>query len=219
MKKTTVVMLHGDNQPLLKVNFLVVMMNALLFCSTALWAADAPVPKSGQTMSFVTGDDGDLESGVVWPTPRFTDGSDGTVIDNLTGLIWLQNADCSIAMNWDQALWFANSLYDGWTGDPAGTDCGLSDGSNAGDWRLPGIHELASIIHAGYSNPALSNAAGDAQWAEGDAFYGVRTHYYWSSTTYVGNTGNAWRLLPNNGADGPASKTNTYYVWPVRGGQ
>ncbi|NIO68244.1 MAG: hypothetical protein GTN71_04110, partial [Anaerolineae bacterium] len=30
----------------------------------------APVPKTGQTASYATGDDGDLEKGVAWPTPR-----------------------------------------------------------------------------------------------------------------------------------------------------
>ena len=54
----------------------------------------APVHKTGQTTSYATGDDGDLEKGVAWPNPRFTDNSDGTVTDNLTGLIWLKNANC-----------------------------------------------------------------------------------------------------------------------------
>jgi hypothetical protein len=31
------------------------------------------VPKTGQTTSYATGDDGDLEKGVAWPNPRFTD--------------------------------------------------------------------------------------------------------------------------------------------------
>ena len=55
----------------------------------------APVPKTGQTTSFAKvakGDDGNLMSGVAWPNPRFTDNNDGTVTDNLTGLIWLKNS-------------------------------------------------------------------------------------------------------------------------------
>ncbi|NIO71941.1 MAG: hypothetical protein GTN71_23690, partial [Anaerolineae bacterium] len=36
-------------------------------------AAPAPVPKTGQTTLYTTGDDGDLQKGVAWPTPRFTD--------------------------------------------------------------------------------------------------------------------------------------------------
>jgi hypothetical protein len=52
------------------------------------------------------------------------DNGDGTVTDNLTGLIWLKDANCLRGMkNWSDALAFANSLYDGWTGDPFGGDC------------------------------------------------------------------------------------------------
>jgi hypothetical protein len=49
----------------------------------------APVPKTWQTTSYGTGDDGDLRKGVAWPDPRWTDNGDGTVTDHLTGLIWL----------------------------------------------------------------------------------------------------------------------------------
>jgi hypothetical protein len=66
----------------------------------------APVPKSGQTTSYATGDDGDLERGVEKPPlkDRFTDNGDGTVTDNLTGLIWLKNADCFGSRTWHEAL-------------------------------------------------------------------------------------------------------------------
>ncbi len=39
----------------------------------------APVPKTGQTQKYYTGDDGDLEKGVTWPTHRFTDNGNGSV--------------------------------------------------------------------------------------------------------------------------------------------
>jgi len=47
----------------------------------------APVPRTGQTWTYAPGDDADLLKGVEWPVPRFTDNGDGTVKDNLTGLI------------------------------------------------------------------------------------------------------------------------------------
>ncbi len=50
------------------------------------------VPRTGQTISYAAGDDGDLQKEVAWPKPRFTDLGDGTVTDNLTGLIWTKNA-------------------------------------------------------------------------------------------------------------------------------
>ena len=52
------------------------------------------VPKTGQTTIYAAGDDGDLQKGIALPSPRFTDNGNGTVTDNLTGLIWLKNANC-----------------------------------------------------------------------------------------------------------------------------
>ncbi|MCU0858344.1 MAG: hypothetical protein MUC65_08080, partial [Pontiellaceae bacterium] len=37
-----------------------------------------PVVKTGQTVSYRAGDDGDLEPGVAWPNPRFTVLTNGT---------------------------------------------------------------------------------------------------------------------------------------------
>ena len=83
----------------------------------------APVPKTGQTTSYAEGDDGDWEKGIASPDPRFTDNEDGTVTDNLTGLIWLKNARCDTTQKvFNDALTWVNSLYDGWTGDGSGGD-------------------------------------------------------------------------------------------------
>ena len=41
-----------------------------------------------------TGQDGDTKAGVPWPNPRFTNNGDGTMTDNLTGLMWLRDANC-----------------------------------------------------------------------------------------------------------------------------
>ena len=62
---------------------------AVLGCTPVTAGAPAPVAKTGQTTSFASGDDGDLQEGVASPSPRFTNNGDGTVTDNLTGLIWL----------------------------------------------------------------------------------------------------------------------------------
>lgn len=53
---------------------------------------EAHVPKTGQTSSDAPGDDGYYEIGVSWPVPRFNDHGDGTVTDNMTGLMWTKNA-------------------------------------------------------------------------------------------------------------------------------
>jgi serine/threonine protein kinase len=144
-------------------------------------------------------------------TNRYTDNGDGTVTDNRTGLIWLKNANCFNRQNWKTAMQSAANLADG--------QCGLSDGSKPGDWRLPTKEEWEAMVDKKYW-PALSNAAGTDKWKEGDAFSGVQSNHYWSSTSNANGTPSAWRVNLNNGYGNvnDGNKTNTEYVWPVRGG-
>ena len=67
-------------------------------------------------------------------------------------------------------------------------------------------------------SPALSNAAETAQWTEGDAFSGVQSTNYWSSTTNADNPDNAWNVNLNDGNTNANDKGSTSLVWPVRGG-
>lgn len=193
----------------------------------------ARIPRTGQTTCYdeagsVTacgsgiglGQDGDLQLGVTWPNPRFTDNGDGTVADNLTGLTWLKDADCFGQQTWEDALSAANGLFDGSTNDPGGGDCGLSDGSTSGAWRLPNIRELMSLSTFAFCCPVVPNTAGTGQWTEGDPFSGVNLSGYWSSTSYGGLPDRAVFLSLNTGTTAiTLVKTSTLYVWPVRGGQ
>ena len=165
-------------------------------------AAAAPVPKTGQTERYDDGDDGDLEKGVAWPNPRFADNGNGTVTDNLTGLIWLKNANCFGPKTWATALNDANWLDSG--------ECDLSDGSAEDDWRLPNVRELHSLIDYGHSYPALPS---------GHPFSGVQSDGYWSGTTPAGSTSNVWYVYLGDGSVYNFDKTDTHYVWPVRDGQ
>jgi hypothetical protein len=172
----------------------------------------APVAKTGQTECWdasgelincaSTGQDGEYQKGVPWPAPRFTDNGDGTVTDNLTGLIWLKNANCFGFRIWSQALADSNTLDSG--------GCDLSDGSLAGDWRLPSIKELQSLIDFSQFNPALPS---------GHPFIGVQLYYYWSSTTSAIYKPGAWSVDLRFGTVSDYSKGGPSYVWPVRGGQ
>ncbi|MCP4340079.1 MAG: DUF1566 domain-containing protein [Desulfobulbaceae bacterium] len=182
------------------------------------------VPKTGQTptvpIAASTGSDGNLQRGVSWPNPRFTDNSNGTVTDNLTGLIWLKNANCANAQrDWATAL--ADVTQINTNGTMNSNNCG--DTSNAGsfqtDWRLPNYLELISLIDLRYDSPSVSNTAGTGQWTEGQPFSGVQLSYYWSGSTFAGNTSYAWYVDMYDGYAIYNDKTITSYVWPVRGGQ
>jgi len=179
---------------------------------TGLKGKAAPVERTGQTESYATGDDGNLQRGAIWPNPRFTDNGNGTVTDNLTGLIWLKDANCFGPRSWTNALSDCNSLGAG--------DCGLTDGSSAGDWRLPNRKELDSLLDFRFYDPALSNTVGTGHWEEGDPFTGMQlSDMYWSSTTLASSTGGAWGVGMGGGYSGTAGKGSTFSVFPVRGGQ
>jgi hypothetical protein len=179
-----------------------------LITSATGGTSSAGVPRTGQTTSYGPGDDGALQKGVAWPNPRFTDNSNGTVTDNLTGLIWLKNANCFGTKSWTQALSAANGLASG--------SCGLSDGSAAGQWRLPNVKELQSLIDFAHDSPALSNVAGTGQWAEGDPFINVQHWSYWSSSSVSNSTGSAWRGYMWDGYVSNSLKDSSFYVWAVR---
>ncbi len=184
-------------------------------------AATIQLPRTGQTGCWDvngnsvacagTGQDGDKLKGVPAPNPRFTDNANGTVTDNQTGLIWLQNANCTntaggIAktneyLNWTDALSWSNGLASG--------ACALSDGTVAGDWRLPNRKELQSLIDRQNSYPALPT---------GHPFNNVQA-YYWSSSSYAYVTGIAWYVYMVDGFVYGSVKTYSSYVWPVRAGQ
>jgi hypothetical protein len=189
-----------------------------------IWIASR-VPETGQTGCWDangtsifctgTGQDGEYQLGVLpavppstnpytvygWGGVRFTDNLDGTVTDNLTGLIWLKNANCFSSRTWTNALSDCNSL--------ANETCSLTDGSSAGDWRLPNINELHSLVDPTQSNPALPVDY---------PFANVLSSSYWSSTTYASNPYYAWFVYMSYGNVNYANMDYSYYVWPVRSG-
>lgn len=149
-----------------------------------------------------TGQDGESRAGVALQ-PRFTVNGDGTVTDNLTKLVWLEDADCFGSRTWIEGLADANALATG--------ACGLTDGSVAGNWHLPNVNELQSLIDYGQYNPALS---------AGHPFTGATSHYYWTSTHIVAHLPNAWILSLYSGYITSTNKENPsvveVHVWPVR---
>ena len=155
--------------------------------------ASAPAFRTGQTMIYYTGDDGDIQAGVEWPVPRFTitycnssgpcedqssdcDGKSSTdlVTDNLTGLMWTRNANLlNVKRAWEPALDFANNLnLGGYT-----------------DWRLPNINELRSLIDYSKYDPALLSIHPFI-----NVPIGINNAIFWSSTVYKLMTTYAWNI-------------------------
>ncbi|HTS34089.1 MAG TPA: DUF1566 domain-containing protein [Candidatus Solibacter sp.] len=163
---------------------------------------------TGQIASYANGDDGSQHKGVAWPGTRFVDNQDGTVADNLTGLVWLKNAGCFSPTLWSNAVTEISQLASG--------SCGLTDGSSAGQWRLPNLNELESLVDVSASNPALP---------AGNPFTNVSTAIYWSSTSYFGGeTGSpdAWSIRFGDGrymndSSSNVKATSNNAVWAVKG--
>ena len=182
---------------------------------TALAAGDRVVTlaRTGQSASYASGDDAAAQGGVAWPAVRFTDNADGTVTDNLTGMVWLKSAGSLAPTTWAAALAAANQLASG--------ACGLSDGSAAGKWRMPNVNELESLVDVSRSSPAIS---------AGHPFTNISlTAAYWSSTTYTALTANAMAIRMSDGrwingidaADGSYNNnklTSSNALWAVKSG-
>jgi hypothetical protein len=176
---------------------LAILTGMFLLSASIVSAAPSPVAKTGQTTSYVTGDDGYLQKGVASPSPRFKDNGDETITDNLTGLMWAKDANMADGTKtWSEAIAYANTLS-------LGTSCGTPQT----DWRLPNRNELNSLIDYSNSSPALPS---------GHPFLNVQSSYYWSSTTSASNNSYAWLVNMGYGYVGNIYKTSYYSVWPVR---
>ena len=174
------------------------------------------LPKTGQTTCYDsagtiipcvgTGQDGEIQAGVPWPSPRFTDNSNGAVTDKLTGLMWTKGANASgpptcspfTTKTWQGALNYVACLN-------TNSFLGYSD------WRLPNVNELESIVNAGQQD--------SANWLNTQGFSWVMPDFYWSSTTY--GQIYAWVIGMDIGNVYAIYKTDSFsfYVWPVRSGQ
>ncbi|HEY3308066.1 MAG TPA: DUF1566 domain-containing protein [Desulfuromonadaceae bacterium] len=192
--------------------FVCFLLFAALMIFTVKPASTATIqlPQTGQTSCYDTagiaipcvgtGQDGELRIGVAWPTPRFSDNSDQTMTDNLTGLIWAKLAYNGGGTNtWQAALNTINTLNS-------------SNYMGHSDWRLPNRNELKSLVNIQQSNTA--------DWLNSQGFINVVQDFYWSSSTNL-DIGTAFTVNMQTGT-GPilvGNKYNGYYGWPVRGGQ
>ena len=115
------------------------------------------------------------------------------VNDTTTCLMWQDNnASKTVTKTWQDAIDYCEDM------NFAGHD----------DWRLPNFNELYSIGDRSKTNPAIK-----------DAFENVSSSDYWSSTTNVNSTNDAWYVYFGLGGDYYDGKLNARYVRCVRDGQ
>ncbi|HNT28202.1 MAG TPA: DUF1566 domain-containing protein, partial [bacterium] len=119
------------------------------------------------------------------------------VIDNNTGLEWQRTLPATYdgctggTCKWQEAIDYCSNLtYGGET-----------------DWRLPTRKELATLPDYGRENPAIDTAI----------FPDTQPGGYWSSSSNVNGTTDAWLVDFNVGSVSHSGKTNDNYARCVRG--
>ena len=141
------------------------------------------------------------------------DNGNGTVTDTVTGLIWMKQADC-INDTWTGAIAKVNSLASG--------QCGLTDGSTAGSWRMPNRHEMQSLADRAQNNQAdyfdeafVSGTVGVSSQAAIFTNF-IKSQYYWTSTTDAADTSEAWTVYSCDFGVYGMAKINTGDTLAVR---
>lgn len=138
------------------------------------------------------------------PDDRF-EVSGGEVKDLRTGLIWQR---CIFGHSWNGTTCSDNGTgidYHYWS-----FALGLADG----DWRVPNIKELASIVETACASPAINSTI----------FPNTSSGRYWSSSPYVQSSNYVWIVdfgsgsLTNTNAKS-SSQYSRSYIRLVRGGQ
>jgi len=136
---------------------------------------------------------------------RYVDNGDGTVTDSATNLMWTKNANHG-AMTWVDAMAYCDNL--------------VTNGYD--DWRLP------AVAQSGGTSAELDtlfrkegNPFEAWEVTEGYPFFdGVQNSNYWSSMlSPYGLPTQPWYVRMNSGTVVYSSRSNSFFVWPVRGGQ
>jgi hypothetical protein len=178
-----------------------VLITLLAVTQTVSGAPASPPLRTGVQVSIVPGDDGSYQAGLPLAADRYFDRGNGTILDRMTGLVWLKDSGCLGGMDWNSALVVVANTVHG--------VCGLEDGSVPGEWRLPNIVELMSIVDYGNELPAL---------APNHPFVNVQPAFYWSSSTLNNVLDRARAVDFKSGRvdSNQGDKSSLHFVWPVR---
>ena len=130
------------------------------------------------------------------PTGDFIDNKDGTVTHKTTGLTWMR---CALGQTW------TGSSCSGTANTSSYEQAVVLKHSFAGhgDWRVPNIAELQTLVEREAINPAINTTL----------FPNAPNDTFWSSSPYVGNTNYAWSV---NFSYGDVDSSYRYVSLPVR---
>ena len=183
---------------------LCILTSALLTFSVPSFAVDLIIPDTGQTLCYdltdimtcpspgqdLYGQDGNY---LINP-PSLTDNLDGTVTDNLTGLIWEQKTAANETLRY--------------THSAAVNYCENLNLGGRDDWRLPTRNEYSTVFNFGRTSPALDTTY--------FPYYTTPVNG-WTSTSYHIDPTKMWAVLISWGITFPAATTVTYKVRCVSG--
>jgi hypothetical protein len=118
------------------------------------------------------------------------------VLDRETGLVWEKSPDTTMHA---------------WPGSDVAIACANKAVGGRKGWRLPSIHEIASLIDPSVAAPGPTLPAGHP-------FMNVQSATYWSATTVAALPTNGWLLTFASGDVNSNPKETMQHVWCVRGG-
>lgn len=156
---------------------------------------------SGQICDPDDGSDAGSEWSGTCVTPRYTVNGDGTVTDDVTGLVWQQlvPTDPCPADN--------SSGDGGCTWADAQVYCqNLSLGEPSSGWRLPSLPELFSLEETTGSQPQLDAAV----------FPDTPLSWFWTSSPCAFQNGSAWAVNSRGGYPGYGTEEGTRPIRCVR---
>jgi hypothetical protein len=180
--------------------------NYIKAVATAVSRTTAQLMKTGQTTSYRTGDDGDLEAGRSVSFTVLAENNPFGNTNRFTDELGTQTYTNNIVIDW--------STYDGATVlgwrrtrtnnknfDQAVDECLLvSIGTFTTGWRLPNVNELASILNFSL-NGGLNYSP-----------MNLASNTYLTSTTLAANTSQCYALTAFTAINNSAKTTNLGYI-------
>ncbi len=141
----------------------------LIFSASSGTGSSLKLPDTGQVTDYTStfGEDSDYS----FNPPAYTVNGNGTVTDQVTGLMWQQSDGGE--MTWPGAVTYCDQLTLG----------GYSD------WQLPSGFNLFNLVDHDHNNPALNPAA----------FPSTNAEYWWTAKEQVGDSTKAWVVNAGGG--------------------